>query len=231
MASLNSRTFALVTGGSGGIGSALCRALPSVGLIPLVGFNSNAKIAKSLAKECGGFAVKMDMSDDGSIVTAIENISTYIEDDGVLRGVILAASPAPDLIPFRSLNADLLVNQFRVNVVGSQLLLAGLIKTFFKKDRSGIIIGILSEAIGSENQPPTSGMGAYIIAKSAMKVMLRICSVEYPWLKVRTISPGFTKTKMLDVFDPRYLELAQSEKQFSTPEEVAELIINLLRCP
>ena len=96
---------------------------------------------------------------------------------------------------------------------------------FFKKDKSGIIIGILSQAIGNENQPPTSGMGAYIIAKSAMKEMLRVCSTEYSWLKVKTISPGFTKTKMLDVFDPRYLELAQSEKQFTTPEEVAQLII------
>ncbi|MEC7595657.1 MAG: SDR family oxidoreductase [Pseudomonadota bacterium] len=225
MASLNSEEFVLVTGGSGGIGSALCRALPSIGLIPLVGFNSNARIAKSLAKECGGFAVKMDMSNDDSILIAIKKISTYLGSDGVLKGVVLAASPSPDLIPFRSLDADLLVNQFRVNVVGSQLLLAGLIKTFFKKDKSGIIIGILSEAIGNENQPPTSGMGAYIIAKSAMKVMLRVCLVEYPWLTVRTISPGFTKTKMLDVFDPRYLELAQSEKQFTTPEEVAQLII------
>ena len=225
MASLNSKEFVLVTGGSGGIGSALCRALPSIGLIPLVGFNSNARIAKSLAKECGGFAVKMDMSNDDSILIAIKKISTYLGSDGVLKGVVLAASPSPDLIPFRSLDADLLVNQFRVNVVGSQLLLAGLIKTFFKKDKLGIIIGILSEAIGNENQPPTSGMGAYIIAKSAMKVMLRVCSVEYPWLTVRTISPGFTKTKMLDVFDSRYLELAQSEKQFTTPEEVAQLII------
>tara|TARA_B100002003_G_C13984559_1_gene476009 strand:- start:166 stop:858 length:693 start_codon:yes stop_codon:yes gene_type:complete len=225
MASLNSKEFVLVTGGSGGIGSALCRALPSIGLIPLVGFNSNARIAKSLAKECGGFAVKMDMSNDDSILIAIKKISTYLGSDGALKGVVLAASPSPDLIPFRSLDADLLVNQFRVNVVGSQLLLAGLIKTFFKKDKSGIIIGILSEAIGNENQPPTSGMGAYIIAKSAMKVMLRVCSVEYPWLTVRTISPGFTKTKMLDVFDSRYLELAQSEKQFTTPEEVAQLII------
>ena len=225
MASLNSKEFVLVTGGSGGIGSALCRALPSIGLIPLVGFNSNARIAKSLAKECGGCAVKMDMSNDDSILIAIKKISTYLGSDGVLKGVVLAASPSPDLIPFRSLDADLLVNQFRVNVVGSQLLLAGLIKTFFKKDKSGIIIGILSEAIGNENQPPTSGMGAYIIAKSAMKVMLRVCSVEYPWLTVRTISPGFTKTKMLDVFDSRYLELAQSEKQFTTPEEVAQLII------
>ena len=101
MASLNSEEFVLVTGGSGGIGSALCRALPSIGLIPLVGFNSNARIAKSLAKECGGFAVKMDMSNDDSILIAIKKISTYLGSDGVLKGVVLAASPSPDLIPFR----------------------------------------------------------------------------------------------------------------------------------
>ena len=68
-------------------------------------------------------------------------------------------------------------------------------------------------------------MGAYIIAKGALKTMLSVCAAEHPWLKVRTINPSFTKTKMLDVFDPRYLELAQSEKQFTTPEEVAQLII------
>jgi len=68
---MNSKEFALVTGGSGGIGSALCRALPSIGLTPLIGFNSNASIAKSLAKECGGLAVKMDMFDDDSILAAV----------------------------------------------------------------------------------------------------------------------------------------------------------------
>lgn len=222
---MNSKEFALVTGGSGGIGSALCRALPSIGLTPLIGFNSNASIAKSLAKECGGLAVKMDMFDDDSILAAVENISTYIGNDSSLKGIVLAASPAPDLVPFRNLNSDLLMKQFRVNVVGSQLLMSVLIKNFLKKNKSGFIIGILSEAMGNENQPPTSGMGAYIIAKSAMKEMLRVCSTEYSWLKVKTISPGFTETKMLDVFDPRYLELAQSEKQFSTPQEIAELII------
>ena len=69
-------------------------------------------------------------------------------------------------------------------------------------------------------------MGAYVIAKETLKSMLSVCSAEYPWLKIRTVSPGFTKTEMLNVFDPRYLEIMQTQKKISTPEEVAQLIIN-----
>ena len=98
----------------------------------------------------------------------------------------------------------------------------------FKKNKAGIIIGILTEAIGSQEQPPSTGMGSYIVAKAALKSLLSICSVEHSWLKVRTVSPGFTKTPMLDVFDPRYLEIIQAKKKISMPEKVAKQIIELI---
>ena len=101
-----------------------------------------------------------------------------------------------------------------------------MIKRFFRGTRSGTIIGILSQAISIENKLPTTGMGAYVIAKEALKSMLSVCSAEHPWLKIRTVSPGFTKTEMLKVFDPRYLEIMQTQSVFATPEEVAEQIIN-----
>jgi len=55
--------------------------------------------------------------------------------------------------------------------------------------------------------------------------MLSVCAVEFNWLKVRTVTPSFTKTKMLDVFDERYLEMLDNQKKISTPENVAKLII------
>ena len=64
-------------------------------------------------------------------------------------------------------------------------------------------------------------MGSYVVAKSALKSLLSICSAEYSWLKVRTVSPGFTKTPMLDVFDPRYPEMVHARKPILAPEEVA----------
>tara|TARA_B100000700_G_C14357384_1_gene539921 strand:- start:202 stop:345 length:144 start_codon:yes stop_codon:yes gene_type:complete len=41
---------------------------------------------------------------------------------------------------------------------------------------------------------------------------------------VRIVTPGFTKTPKLDVFDPRYLEMIQAQNKILTPEEVTRLI-------
>lgn len=225
MATINPVSYIFVTGGSGGIGSELCRLLPSAGFTPIVGFYRNFKGANLLASECAGLAVKIDLGDDRSIESAIDEIISSIDDTGTLAGIVLGASPPPDLSPFTNIKSDALLDQFRVNVVGSQLLLSGLIKRCFRKNKSGIVIGILTQALGSDTHSPATGMGAYVIAKTALKSLLSICAIEHSWLKVHTISPGFTNTKMLEVFDPRYLELAQIQKPFSSPQEIAQLII------
>ena len=225
MAPINPTRYILVTGGVGGIGSELCRLLPSVGFTPIIGFHHNEKEAHLLAAECGGFEVNIDLGNDQSITGAIETITISMGNTGSLAGVVLAASPSPDLLPFTSMTSDVLLNQFRVNVVGSHLLLSRLIKQYLRKNKVGIVIGILTQALGSDTSRPATGMGAYVIAKAALKSMLLVCAAEYPWLKVRTISPGFTKTKMLEVFDSRYLELVQTQKPLSSPQEIAQLII------
>ena len=45
MENLKSRSYVLVVGGTGGIGSATCKILPSIGLTPIIGFNKNRKQA------------------------------------------------------------------------------------------------------------------------------------------------------------------------------------------
>ena len=52
---------------------------------------------------------------------------------------------------------------------------------------------------------------------------------KYNWLKVRTVTPGFTKTPKLDVFDPRYLEMIQAQNKILTPEQVTRLIIEKMK--
>ena len=51
-------------------------------------------------------------------------------------GVVLGASPPPEIEPFNHISSDHLANQFRVNVIGSQLLLKGLNKNFFHKKKA-----------------------------------------------------------------------------------------------
>ncbi len=225
METVNSRSYILVTGGAGGIGSAVCKLLPNIGITPIVGFNTNSTQAHTLAKELNGFAVKIDMNIKNSIEEAIQIIINQLKEADKLAGVVLGASPPPDILSFLDINSDHLLNQFQVNVIGSQILLKGLIKNFYRKKKMGTVIGILTQAIGTNSQLPATGMGAYIIAKGALKTMLSVCAAEYPWLKVRTINPSFTKTKMLDVFDPRYLDILDYQKKISTPQKIAQLII------
>ena len=222
---MSSLPHVVVTGGTGGIGSALCRLLPASGLAPIVCYRNNREQAEMLARECGGLAMELDLSSDESIAQALERLSEQLWEEDKISGVVLAASPPPDLSPFGKLTSEMLLHQFRVNVAGPQLLLAGLIKAHFRKNKSGSVVGILSEAIGSEDRPPATGMGAYVIAKNALRGMLSVCAAEYPWLKVRTVSPGFTRTGMLDVFDERYLEQMQAKKPFASAEDVARLIL------
>ncbi len=224
MEEIKEHSYLLVTGGAGGIGAALCRRLPALGFIPIVCYYRSVDDAIRLATECGGHAIFIDMCDAESIETAIEEIGTTIS-IGTLAGVVIGASPPPELLPFGSLDSEHMLNQFIVNVIGPQILLAGLIKKHFRKVRSGIVLGILTQAIGDDATPPATGMGAYVVAKTALKSLLSVCAVEYPWLKVRTVSPGFTRTKMLDTFDPRYVEMIEKRSTISSPDDVAKMII------
>jgi len=229
METLNLMQYFLVTGGSGGMGSAICKQLSLIGITPIIGYKSNADLAEKIAMDTGGFTVKLDMSDEASISNALNIIQESLKENDLLAGVILGASPPPDLLPFSRLSSQHYLDQFQVNVNGPQVLLSLLIKNFFRKKKAGQIIGILSNAIGSNDKAPATGMGAYIVAKSAMQSLLSVCLAEYPWLNVSSVSPGFTDTKMLEVFDKRYLELVAATNPISHPDEVAKTIINKIK--
>jgi magnesium chelatase subunit I len=103
--------------------------------------------------------------------------------------------------------------------------LYGLVKKYLRKNKYGVIVGILSEAIGSEGVQPAAGMGAYVVSKSALNSLLSIYAVEHSWLKIKKISPGYVNTKMLEVFDSRFIEIARTKTKFSSPEEIAKNVI------
>ncbi len=56
------KKIALVTGGSGGIGSAVCRSLAAAGCTVGVGYFRNKAGAEALAAELGGFPAYADVS-------------------------------------------------------------------------------------------------------------------------------------------------------------------------
>ncbi|MCC7046052.1 MAG: SDR family oxidoreductase [Alphaproteobacteria bacterium] len=192
--------------------------MAALGYQPLVGFARSAQKATQIAAENGGIALELDLSSTQSIAAALASLEHGALE---LRGVVLAASPPPRIGPFAQIPADEMAAQWTVNVAAPQQLLAGLVRQHFRRARRGTVIGILSEAMGDASKPAMKGMGAYIIAKHGMAGMLRVLAAEHSWLRVGTVSPGFTETRMLRAFDERFLELQRGRAAFRQPEDVA----------
>jgi NAD(P)-dependent dehydrogenase (short-subunit alcohol dehydrogenase family) len=211
----------LVSGGSGGIGSAICTALASSGYKPVVGYHRNRDAAMRVANLTGGVALPLDMTLDTSIEAAAQTLGELPR----LCGVVLAGSPPLCPAPFGKISGEQMAEQWQVNVAGPQRLLAELVKRCFRKHKSGSVVGILTRAMGDDATPVASGMGAYVIAKFGMAGLLALLAADYPWLSVRSVSPGYTETRMLEAFDPRFLELQRSKAAFQTPDEVAAQVM------
>lgn len=213
----------LVAGGSGAIGSAVCDRLAAQGYTPLVGYHRNANPARAVAAGCGGAAIHLDLASPAAISMALRQLE---EMPVKLVGAVLAGAPAPVLAPFGRISSEDLHQQWLVNVCGPQQLLAGLVRLFFRKDRQGSVIGILSQAMGDgDGSGAASGMGAYVIGKYGLAGVLALLAADYPWLRVRTVKPGYTESPMLNVFDDRFLELQRAKQVFLTPAQVAAQIV------
>ena len=68
---MTDQRVAFVTGGAGGIGGAICRALAADGTRVVVA-DLSAAAADVVAKEIDGLAVALDVTDPASVVAAVE---------------------------------------------------------------------------------------------------------------------------------------------------------------
>ncbi len=91
---------AIVTGGAGGIGKAVCEALARDGFIVVVADRDELG-ARAVADACGGFAVGVDVADEASVVAAFGRAHELL---GRLDALVTAAgiaAVAPFMMPAR----------------------------------------------------------------------------------------------------------------------------------
>jgi 3-oxoacyl-[acyl-carrier protein] reductase len=215
-------TRALVTGGSGGIGTAICRRLGQAGHFVYVHAHRNAAAADALAGEiiAGGgraAAVHVDLTDAGATRAAVESLlsegpvqilvnNAGIHDDAVFPGM----SPAQ-----WHRVIDLSVNGF-YNV--TQPLMLPMIRT-----RWGRVINISSVAALIGNR----GQVNYAAAKGALNAATRALSLEVAsrGITVNAVAPGIIATAMADAaFDAAAIADLVPMKRAGTADEVASLV-------
>tara|TARA_A100001011_G_scaffold122397_1_gene129175 strand:+ start:3682 stop:4422 length:741 start_codon:yes stop_codon:yes gene_type:complete len=224
MFNLDGKT-ALITGATGGIGSAIARALHSQGAEVILSGTRQGSLDE-LAYELSDRAhpIAADLSDKSSIDSLIKQISD-ISTDGV-DIVINNAGIVRDNLLVRMKDEEW--NQvLDINLFAGYKLTQGLMRGMMKR-RWGRIIGI-SSVVGTTGNP---GQANYAAAKAGMIGFSKALAQEVATrgITVNVIAPGMIQTAMTDD-----LNEDQSARLLSTiplgrlgsPEEIAASVIYL----
>jgi 3-oxoacyl-[acyl-carrier protein] reductase len=213
---------ALVIGGSGDIGGAICRRLAASRLDVVVHANRRPDAAERLAEEIrsnGHFASTscFDVRDSDGCTRAIEGllaagpIQVLVNNAGVHRDAPLAGMKANQ---WREV-VDTSLNGF-YNV--TQPLLLPMIRT-----RWGRIVNISSVAAIMGNP----GQANYAAAKAGVHGATKSLAIELAsrGITVNAVAPGIIAGSMTqDSFDAATIERLVPMRRAGTPEEVADLV-------
>ncbi len=210
---------ALVTGGSGGIGAATCRALGAAGYTVLVGYGGNREAAEKVAVDCGGEAVHIDVTDEDSVKAAVA-CATEV---GTLTVAVNNAGIADDDLLLR-LDAARFDRTVEVNLRGAYLVSRAVLRPMLRA-RGGRIINIASIVAMRGN----AGQTAYAASKAGLIGLTKSLAREVARkaITVNVVAPGFVATSMTDALPDEAREalrdLAPTGRAV-TPEEVAAAI-------
>lgn len=181
---------ALVTGGSGGIGAATCRALSGAGFTVLVGYRSGEAAAAEVAASCVGKAepVHLDVTDVATVDAAV----TRAGDLGTLAVVVNNAGVAIDDLAVR-LTDEQVATSLDVNLAGSFRVARAALRPMMRA-RTGRIINVSSIVALRGN----AGQSAYAASKAGLIGMSKSLAREVArkGVTVNVVAPGYVETAM-----------------------------------
>lgn len=215
---------ALITGGSRGIGSAICKALSANHKV-VIGYSNSKEEAKKLEESInsnGGNAmsVKIDVSDKNSINTAFEEIE---ESYGIVEVLVNNAGITKDNILPRMKDSEW-DDVIQTNLTGSYLTTQRAIKNMMKNKWGRIIF--ISSVVGiSGNQ----GQANYAASKAGLIGLAKSVSKEMGARNITSnvIAPGYIETDMTSFLSEENKEniIEQlSIKRIGKPEDISNVV-------
>ncbi|WP_018608462.1 3-oxoacyl-ACP reductase FabG [Uliginosibacterium gangwonense] len=213
---------ALVTGGSGAIGAAICNRLATDGFHVIIHANGNMEAAQQLATQLcaaghSAEATRFDVTDASATLAALEKLL----ESGPIQVVVNNAGIHDDAV-FPGMSHEQWSRVIDVSLNGffnvTQPLTMPMIRT-----RWGRIITISSVAAITGNR----GQVNYSAAKGALHSASKSLALELAsrGITVNAVAPGIITSDMTkDVFDADAISKIVPMKRAGKPEEVANLV-------
>jgi 3-oxoacyl-[acyl-carrier protein] reductase len=216
--------YAFVTGGSRGIGRAICVELAQQGYHIIINYKSNdveAEKTQSMVKEAGtdGILLKFDVSDAQAVSETLEPWLEENDDISIEVCVNNAGITRDNLMIFMENNEfdDVIKTNLHSFFYVTKLLIKQLVSS-----GKGRVINIASES-GMHGLP---GQVNYAAAKGGVIAGTKALALELGKKKVtvNAIAAGFIKTDMTADLDEKDYKKVIPLQRFGTPEEVAGVV-------
>ena len=217
--------YALITGGSRGIGRAICARLAQEGYQVIINYASNETEAKNTLELCGGNGelLPFDVSDASQTKTALDDwqnrhpedyIEVVVNNAGIRRDNVLALMPEGDWHRVLDITLSGFFNVTQPLLPAMQL------------HKFGRIVNMASVS-GIKGLP---GQTNYSAAKGGIIAATKALAQEVArrGITVNAVAPGFIKTDMTEGLDEAALKKTIPANRFGTPEEVADLVAFLV---
>lgn len=214
---------ALVTGGAGGIGAAICRALAHAGHSVAVA-DIAADGAKTVADEIDGLAVEFDLTDPERVASALHKVRATLGSVDIL----VNCAGWDDMILFVNTDDAFMDKVLAINLAGP-MRLTRLVLPHMIEQRWGRVITIASDAgrVGSSLEAVYSGAKGGMIA--FMKTIAR--EIARNGVTANSICPGPTDTPLLGGMAGDNAEKviaamtkAVPMKRLGTPDDIAPAV-------
>lgn len=217
---ITTKGTAVVTGGNGGIGSAIVRALAASGFRVAIFYYDNEASAHALAEEVSGKAIYADLTDEQSIQSAVEMTSQHF---GATVTVLVNNAGIQERVPFLDMSVAQFDGMISANLRSAFLMIRSFAPQMVEAGH-GKIINITSQTalIGR------SEMAHYTAAKGGLISLTKSLARELAphGVLVNAVAPGpITSGPRLSGDEERNAYMASIPLQrFGTPEEVAETV-------
>ena len=220
----------VVTGGSRGIGAAICRRLAADGHAVAVNYTADAKAAAAIVaeiKKSGGRAqaFQADVADSAQLHRLFEQATEAL---GPLAGLVNNAGVTGRFAPTDEREAAELTQLFQINVIGTILACKEAVLRLSTKHggSGGSIVNISSIAARTGGLP---GLTPYAATKGAVESFTKGLATEVgpEGVRANVVAPGFTATDMTrdQVAQPGFRERVEGMtplRRVGAPEEIAE---------
>ncbi|MBX3273285.1 MAG: beta-ketoacyl-ACP reductase [Sandaracinaceae bacterium] len=219
---------ALVTGGSRGIGRAICVALAKAGAKVAVNYAGNEAAAAetlSLVREAGsdGELVRFDVADPDAVDAGVTGVAERL---GGLHVLVNNAGISLDQILLR-IKPEELERTMATNVGGTLWCAKSAIRLMMRK-RDGRVINVSSVVGEAGNR----GQAVYAASKAGIIGLTKTLAKEYAsrGVTVNCVTPGFIETDMTAALPDSVKQQAIAETplgRMGTPEDVAAAVLFL----